>query len=309
VTIHVRAATAKSIISVLLITVLVGSLFAWPSEPTRASSLTNLPPRVITSIDITQINRSLITAQFNVELVNAIRPADVWMVNTKAEGQPPGTPGIYVQIAGPIVFDSWVNSTGTLTSGHTEQLQIQEIATNFPDDSAHIVLFVGSNYSIQEPIVSSSIPTYLVEEHYTDMKSTGLPPEWKSISYLSQLYNDSSYVATFDVYIQHSCGFRTFAYVAYYTPFIVIAIAFLLTVLDMIRPSKKGSTDYIQGFLTLLLFVPIFSFGISQLVPQGDSVFLQAWLSFVAYWTSISFVIIVILTFAVTIRHFVKDSS
>ena len=171
--------TPKDEVLVLTLILVLSSLCI-SGHTAEAFTLKNLPPRVITSIEITQINQSLITAEFNIQLVNANKSADVWIVNTKAEGQPPGTPGIYVQISGPIAFNSWVNSSGTLTSGHTEQLQIEKISTGFPYDSAQIVLYVGSNYSIQEPIVVSGVPTYAVQEHYTDVKSGGVPSEWRS---------------------------------------------------------------------------------------------------------------------------------
>ena len=126
---------------------------------------------------------------------------------------------------------------------------------------------------------------------------------------MSVLFNDSEYVATFDIYVDHTSGFQTFAQVAYYTPFIIIGISVLLAALAIIRPSRSSGTDYVQAFLTLLLFVPVFSFGVGQLVPQGNSIFLQEWLSSLAFWTALAFVVVAISAALVIALHIFRPRS
>jgi hypothetical protein len=280
--------------------------------PTNAASVTlaTLQPKVVTSIDITQINTNLVSANFKIELANARKPANVWMVNTlivpNADPTETISIGVSISISNPITFDSWSNESGILTSGGLERLEIQNVTASFPHETIELRLWVGSNYSIDDPVVTTSVPTYQVTEHSTDYTNKSIPSTYSGVGYLPELFNSSRHVVAYDIFLSHSGGFQTFADFAYDTPFIIMAIAVILVAFVAKRPVKTGSTDYIQGLLTLLLFVPLFSLGIDQLVPQGNSVFLQQWLGSVAYWTSVSFAVVATFTFVAILRQLVR---
>ena len=305
---------ASVAVGILLIGVFVVPLAAMLPQPAAATTITlsNLPPRVVSSIQILQIkNESLVYANFNEELANARKPTNVSIVNTLISPDSDPSVGITynfsvslaVTIANPIVFGSWENESGVLTSGGNELLDIQNVTRSYPDYTVPLRLFMGSNYSIDPPVVSTSIPTYTVDEHYTDYTNKSVPAAYGGISYVKELFDHSKYVAAVDIYLGHSDGFRTFAHVAQYTPALIIVIAFLLAVFAIARPAGSKTTDYVQALLTLLLFVPLFAFGLGQLVPQGNSVYLQSWLSLVGFWTGVSLPVVTASTIAVILRQ------
>jgi len=288
------------------------------SSKSEGVTLTTLPPGVVSVINVTEINRTLIYASFHEELRNALKPADVWVVNTQISSSSSdessdstnGSGGlnfaesVTVAVSKPIEFDSWSNQTGILASDGTEQLDIQHVSSNFPNEQISLRLWIGSNDSIDPPIVTTSIPTYQVTEQYTDYSNQSVPSPYRNNSYLPQLFTSCKYVIAIDLYLSHPAGFAEFARVAYYTPALVLGFAVLIVILSIRRP-VGAETDYVQGVVTLLLFYPLFALGIGQFVPTGQSTFLEDWLSSIALITAGSFVGVAICTVIVILRKLV----
>lgn len=295
----------RSWVAVVCMILLTLSMF-WPSiQSARADqiNLRNMPPSIVSTINIAELTTitptgcPIVYANFDEELVDTHEPANVWIVNTliipNADLSEGVSLSLSISVSNAITFDAWSNQSGVLSAGRESQLlEVQNITSGYPNDNTQLRLWIGSNYSIDWPVFTTSIPTYTVSWNYTDYTNKTLPAAYANLGYLPQLFKSSKYVQAYDIYLGHSSSFQIFAEVAQYTPYAVIGMSAVMMILAITKPRRKSNTDYVQGLLTLLLFVPLFSLGIGQLVPSGDSLFLQDWLSSLALWTSLSFVVV-----------------
>ena len=267
---------------------------------------------LVLNIDILQIQSGYLWADVELTASNFTSPGLVTIISSHSEPISSSIgPGSLTALA-TINFSSWSQTNGASVSGRLERILLLNTTSAFPDESSNFMLFIGTNLSAVSEFVHSTIPTYEEQSSLNEVSSSTISQSYGDIPTIQNLFHTFSYVYVSDITIDHSYDFQTFAKLVALVPWLLMALSLLLLFIAILRPRFADSfklSDYLQIFLTLLLFVPISIFSTSQLIPPGDSVFLTNWLSTFAFDMDLSFFVIVASTFLAVIAAWARSGT
>ncbi|MGA2663606.1 MAG: hypothetical protein ABSF83_01505, partial [Nitrososphaerales archaeon] len=136
--------------------------------PVSGVTGTTQPETATFTFDVIQLDRYTLTANFGVFLLGGLKPANMTIINTVNQDNCGQDACLSIGVAQPMYFDSWQEEGGVFQSDQSQQVDLQGITPNFPHDSIRLRLWVGTNIELNNPIVSSSIPTYQVIANMSD---------------------------------------------------------------------------------------------------------------------------------------------
>ena len=300
--------------STVLVALLLPTVFlASPLNTINPIQVSNPSPggeSLTLNIDIVQIQNGYLWADVGLTASNFTSPGLVTIISSHSERVSSTIgPGSLTALA-TINFSSWSENNGALVSERLERILLLNTTSAFPEESSSFMLFIGTNLSAVSEFVHSTIPTYQEQSSLTEVSSSTVSQSYGDIPTIQNLFQKFPHVYVSDITVDHTYDFQTFAKLVALVPWVLIALSLLLLAIALFRPGFADSfklSDYLQVFLTLLLFVPISIFSTSQLIPPGDSVFLTNWLSTFAFDMDLSFFVIVASTFLAVITAWARS--
>jgi len=276
----------RGLLSILF---LAGLLLLWVAPPSHASSpLPSAANVLYFQVDVLSIGSTSAIARFTTSAEYNSNITTVTVLSSV-----PRTVSGASQVL-PVVFDHWDESAGLLGASKVQRVLIENVTSSFPLEQIDMRIWLGTNLSLASPVVSASLPTYIVTTTGGSVKLGQLTSSESSTPAIASLFRTYTHVFRLDVEIHHSLYFQFFAVIMTLIPLLLIALALVVVYLSIFKkPQSQTNTDYVNVLVGLFLFVPIFYFSIGQLIPTAQSEFIINWLGLIGALTAGSFLVVV----------------
>jgi len=246
---------------------------------------------LVLNINVVQIQRGYIWADLALTRVSLNSSDTVRILSSQSVSSTSTIGSGLLTALSDMNFSLWNQENGSFVSERLQQVLLENTSSSFPDDSSQFTLWIGTNISDTSEYVHTSVPTYSVETTFRQETISQINKNYSAIPTIQSLFDSYKYVFVSEITLDHSYDLQAFAKLVYLVPWFLMGLSIIITGIAVLRPKFADFklSDYLQISVTLLLFIPVLIFSISQLIPPGDSVFLQEWLAGFSFETVLTF--------------------